>query len=127
MNDLDQQVAALSPAKRALFEQLSRQNPRTPEPIAIIGMGCRFPGTAVSPASYWSMLREGGHAVREVPAIRWNPDAYYSADPEAPGKTVSRWGGFLSPVGGFDPDPVGVPPPPAAPLGPPHRGPPEAA
>ncbi|HZN93039.1 MAG TPA: beta-ketoacyl synthase N-terminal-like domain-containing protein, partial [Myxococcales bacterium] len=121
MSDHDQQVASLSPAKRALFEQLSRQKPRAPEPIAIIGMGCRFPGTAVSPAAYWQMLQEGGSAIREVPASRWNPDAYYSPDPDAPGKSVSRWGGFLSAVEWFDADLFGIPPRQAAHTDPQHR------
>src|SRR4051812_1747163 len=110
MSDFDHQVASLSPAKRALFEQLSRQKPRAPEPIAIIGMGCRFPEKAVSPEAYWAMLCEGGSAVREVPASRWNPDAYYSPDPDAPGKAVSRWGAFLSAVEWFDADLFGIPP-----------------
>jgi len=73
-------------------------------------MGCRFPGPAVNPAAYWSMLREGGNAVREVPASRWNPDAYYSPDPDAPGKAVSRWGAFLGAVEWFDAELFGIPP-----------------
>ena len=121
MNDVEEQLRGLSPAKRALFEQLSRQKPRSPEPIAIIGMGCRFPGPAVNPASYWSLLCEGGSAVREVPASRWNPDAYYSPDPEAPGKSVSRWGGFLSAVEWFDADLFGITPRQALHMDPQHR------
>ncbi|HEY8210811.1 MAG TPA: type I polyketide synthase [Myxococcaceae bacterium] len=121
MSEFDHQVASLSPAKRALFEQLSRQKPRAPEPIAIIGMGCRFPDKAVSPQAYWSMLREGATAVREVPASRWNPDAYYSSDPDAPGKSVSRWGAFLTAVEWFDADLFGIPPRQAIHMDPQHR------
>jgi len=121
MSDYEQQVASLSPAKRALLEQLSRQRPRAPEPIAIVGMGCRFPGPAVNPAAYWAMLREGGSAVREVPASRWNPDAYYSPDPDAPGKAVSRWGAFLSAVEWFDAELFGITPRQAVHMDPQHR------
>jgi len=121
MTELDKQLAALSPAKRALFEQLSRQKPRAPEPIAIVGMGCRFPGPAVNPTSYWTMLCEGASAIREVPASRWNPDAYYSSDPEAPGKAVSRWGAFLSAVEWFDAELFGITPRQAVHMDPQHR------
>ncbi len=72
------------------------------EPIAVIGMGCRFPGGADSPEAYWRLLREGVDAVSEVPADRWDVDAYYDPDPEAPGKTCSRWGAFLREVDRFD-------------------------
>jgi amino acid adenylation domain-containing protein len=71
------------------------------DPIAIIGIACRFPG-APDPESFWKLLRDGVEAIREVPASRWDREAYYHPDPSAPGKTVSRWGGFLPEVAGFD-------------------------
>lgn len=65
------------------------------EPIAIIGMGCRFPGGANSPEAYWDLLNQGRDAITEVPASRWNADQYYDPNPETPGKMISKLGGFL--------------------------------
>jgi acyl transferase domain-containing protein/acyl carrier protein len=73
------------------------------EPIAVIGIGCRFPGGGDGPEAFWSMLREGRDAVTEVPAGRWDVDAFYDPDPDVPGKMYSKWGGFLEQVDGFDP------------------------
>ncbi|MCH7623412.1 MAG: type I polyketide synthase, partial [Nitrospinae bacterium] len=72
------------------------------EPIAIIGLGCRFPGGANSPQKFWDLLRQGKDAITEVPADRWNAENYYSPNPKAPGKTVSRWGGFIDSIDMFD-------------------------
>ncbi|HEV2148294.1 MAG TPA: polyketide synthase, partial [Longimicrobiaceae bacterium] len=72
------------------------------EPIAIVGMGCRFPGGADSPAAFWRLLRDGVDAVTEVPPDRWDADAHYDPDPDAPGKSVSRWGSFLDGIDRFD-------------------------
>ncbi|MGZ8249248.1 type I polyketide synthase, partial [Methylomagnum sp.] len=69
--------------------------------IAIIGMACRFPGTD-SPDAFWQNLWEGVSAIREVPADRWDAASFYATDLTAPGKAVSKWGGFLDGVGGFD-------------------------
>src|ERR1700736_5616644 len=71
------------------------------EPIAIIGMGCRFP-MAHNPQEFWTLLREGKDAIREVPADRFDIEKVYGPDQTPPGKTVSRWGGFLDQVDGFD-------------------------
>ena len=70
--------------------------------IAIIGMGCRYPGGVTDPASFWSMLVEGIDGVGEVGNARWNSAEYFDADPDAPGKMYSRWGGLLDDVTGFD-------------------------
>jgi acyl transferase domain-containing protein/NADPH:quinone reductase-like Zn-dependent oxidoreductase/NAD(P)-dependent dehydrogenase (short-subunit alcohol dehydrogenase family)/acyl carrier protein len=72
------------------------------EPIAIIGMGCRFPGGADNPEAFWRLLRDGVDAVTEVPSDRWDVDAFYDPNPDTPGKTYSRWGGFLDRVDRFD-------------------------
>ena len=77
--------------------------PAEREPIAVVGLACRFPGGASSPESFWRVLCDGVNAVTEVPAARWDVDAYYDPDPETPGKTDSRWGGFLEGVERFDP------------------------
>ncbi|HEX3761647.1 MAG TPA: SDR family NAD(P)-dependent oxidoreductase [Kofleriaceae bacterium] len=79
------------------------------EPIAIIGLACRFPGAA-SPRAYWELLSRGADAVRETPPERWNADDYYDADPGAPGKMTTRWGGFIDGVDQFDPHFFGISP-----------------
>ncbi len=91
------------------------------EPIAVIGIGCRFPGGADSPASFWELLCDGVDAIREVPRDRWDVDAYYDPDPDAPGKSYSRWGGFLDRVDLFDPQFFGIAPREARRMDPQHR------
>jgi acyl transferase domain-containing protein len=80
------------------------------EPVAIVGIGCRFPGGADTPERFWELLRDGVDAIREVPAERWSIDDYFDPDPDAPGKMNTRWGGFLSNIDGFDPHFFGVSP-----------------
>jgi acyl transferase domain-containing protein len=73
------------------------------EPIAVIGMACRFPGGCDTPDAYWRLLRDGGDGVVEVPGDRWDIDAFYDPDPKAVGKIYARRGGFLTePVDRFD-------------------------
>jgi myxalamid-type polyketide synthase MxaE and MxaD len=79
------------------------------EPIAIIGIGCRFPG-ANNPAAFWQLLRDGVDAIREVPADRFDHHAFYDPDPATPGKMNTRWGGFLEQVDQFDPNFFGISP-----------------
>jgi acyl transferase domain-containing protein len=76
--------------------------------IAIVGMGCRFPGGAIDPDSFWHLLRSGADAIVEVPADRWPVDSFYDPDPDAPGKMYTRWGGFLKDVDRFDPAFFGI-------------------
>ena len=80
------------------------------EPIAIVGMGCRFPGDADSPAAYWQLLRDGVNAITEVPPGRWGRERYNALDPELAAKLPSPGGGFLSDVEGFDPAFFGISP-----------------
>ncbi|MGB8479153.1 MAG: type I polyketide synthase, partial [Acidobacteriaceae bacterium] len=75
---------------------------RAREPIAVVGLGCRFPGGADSGDSFWDLLRDGRDAISLVPPDRWDADAYYDPDPDQPGKMVTRWGGFLDQVDQFD-------------------------
>ncbi|WP_169811001.1 type I polyketide synthase [Nocardia amamiensis] len=70
--------------------------------IAIIGMGCRYPGGVRGPADLWHLLTTETDAVTEVPAHRWDVDAYFDPDPDAEGKTYTRWGGFVDGVEEFD-------------------------
>ncbi|WP_102418906.1 type I polyketide synthase [Mycobacterium sp. 4858] len=71
------------------------------EPIAIIGIGCRFPG-ADGPAAFWRELSDGVEAISEVPPDRWDAEAFYNADPSVPGTSVTRRGGFVPGVDQFD-------------------------
>ena len=72
------------------------------EPIAIVGMACRIPGGVETPEAFWRLLRDGVDAIREVPPDRWDVDAYYDPDPDAPGKMYTRHGGFVEHVDEFD-------------------------
>jgi len=80
------------------------------EPIAIIGMGCRFPGKRNHPQAYWNLLHNGIDAITEVPLDRWNCDAYYDSNPESPGKMYTRYGAFIEDIDQFDPQFFGVSP-----------------
>ncbi|WP_438022408.1 amino acid adenylation domain-containing protein [Sorangium sp. So ce233] len=91
------------------------------EPIAIVGIGCRFPGGVHDLESFWRLLEGEVDAVREVPRERWDIDAYYDPDPEAAGKMVTRWGGFLEDVDRFDPAFFGISPREAASIDPQQR------
>ena len=71
------------------------------EPIAIIGMSCRFPG-APDPDAFWSVLREGIDTVAPIPADRWDAGAFYDPKPGVPGKTVAREAALLPAVDQFD-------------------------
>ncbi|WP_437580046.1 SDR family NAD(P)-dependent oxidoreductase [Sorangium sp. So ce887] len=84
--------------------------PAANEPIAVVGMSCRLPGGATSPAAFWELLCEGRHGIREVPAERWDIEAFVHDDVAAPGKMTTRWGGFLEEVDGFDPGFFGMSP-----------------
>ncbi len=75
--------------------------PPADEPIAIIGIGCRFPG-ADGPAAFWQELSGGVDAISEIPADRWDADAFYDPDPSVPGTSVTRRAGFLPKVDEFD-------------------------
>jgi len=104
----------LSPVKRAILElremraRLDEVEGRRREPVAVVGIGCRFPGGADDPESFWRLLESGVDAITEVPPDRWDVDAYFDPDPDAPGKMSTRYGGFLADVGGFDPDFFGI-------------------
>ncbi len=117
----------LSSVKRALLalekmqEKLDAVESAKMEPIAVIGMGCRFPGGASDPAAFWQLLRDGVDAVGEVPSDRWDVDALYDQDPETPGKMNTRWAAFLEGVDQFDPGFFGISPREAASMDPQQR------
>lgn len=91
------------------------------DPVAIIGIGCRFPGQANDAESFWELLKNGVDAIREVPADRWDVDSHYDPDPNTPGKMFTREGGFIDGVGYFDPHFFGISPREARSLDPQQR------
>jgi acyl transferase domain-containing protein/acyl-CoA synthetase (AMP-forming)/AMP-acid ligase II/NAD(P)-dependent dehydrogenase (short-subunit alcohol dehydrogenase family) len=99
-----------------------RQAARGPaEPIAVIGLSCRFPGEASDPEGFWSLLERGSDAVGEVPSWRWKVADWFDPDPAAPGRTISRWGGFLNELRDFDAEFFGFSAPEAATVDPQER------
>ncbi len=91
------------------------------EPIAVVGIGCRFPGRANDPEAFWRLLESGVDAVTEVPGDRWSVESFYDADESRPGKTYSRWGGFVEGIDRFDPHFFGISPREAARMDPQQR------
>ncbi len=80
------------------------------EGIAIIGIGCRFPGAIDDTESFWKLLTEGREAVSEIPPDRWNVDRFYDAEPGVIGKSIARRGGFVNNIDQFDPQFFGISP-----------------
>ncbi len=109
-------VENLSPLKRAILEirelraRLDEIDQVSHEPIAIVGLGLRFPGGVHDAASFWQLLHDGVDAVTEVPAERWNIDAYYDPDSTAPGKMATRFGAWLDQIDEFDAPFFGISP-----------------
>ncbi|MBS4097055.1 MAG: SDR family NAD(P)-dependent oxidoreductase [Sulfuricella sp.] len=91
------------------------------EPIAIIGLGCRFPGGANSPRQFWEALCNKRDAISEVPADRWNLARFYNPDATLPGTIQTRFGGFLDQIDQFDAEFFGISPREAAALDPQQR------
>jgi amino acid adenylation domain-containing protein len=114
-------IRALKADLKSRDAELKARDAARREPIAIIGIGCRFPGGANTPDAFWELLRDGVDAVREMPTGRWNADAFYHPDPDAPGKTYVRHGAFLDDVRGFDAEFFGITPREAARLDPQQR------
>ncbi len=92
-------------------KQKKRTKIKEGEPIAVIGIGCRFPGGANHPERFWQLLEQGFDGISEIPKERWNADSYFDKDPDVPGKMYTRRGGFLTiPVDQFDPLFFGISP-----------------
>src|SRR5260370_30247605 len=72
------------------------------EPIAVVGIGCRFPGGIDSPTAYWRALLGGLNAIRDVPDDRWKHSRFHDTDPEKFGSIRNAKGGFIEGVDQFD-------------------------
>ncbi len=101
------------------IEEESKQE--SSEAIAIIGMSCRFPGSANSPDEYWQLLENGICAVKKLNNERWIMDDYYDPDPNVPGKMYSRFAGILDEIQQFDAEFFGISPREALSLDPQQR------
>ncbi|HRC85824.1 MAG TPA: polyketide synthase, partial [Thermoanaerobaculia bacterium] len=99
-------LAALKRARSGL-EELER---RKREPIAIVGMGCRYPGGADDPARLWQLAAQGATGISAIPPERWALEDFYNPDPEAPGTYVSKAGFCAAPLADFDAGFFGIPP-----------------
>jgi acyl transferase domain-containing protein/acyl carrier protein len=116
MSDVSAQGQKLPESQRLLLAlkearvKLEEFEQAKSEPIAIIGMGCRFPGQSNTPEEFWRLLRDGVDATIDAPAGRWDIDKYYDPDPEAPGKMYVQRGGFLSQIDQFDAQFFGISP-----------------
>ncbi|MEG8024091.1 polyketide synthase [Sphingomonas aurantiaca] len=100
----DHYVEALRKASAHIRALTADQAARALErPIAIVGMGCRFPGGANDPERFWTLLERGGDAVAEIPVDRFDLDRWWSADPDAPGHIYVREAALIDDVRSFDP------------------------
>ena len=106
---------------RGLRSELATLKQSRTEPIAIVGAGCRFPGGVRSPEDFWRLLESGQDAITQVPADRWDADAFYDPDPATPGKMYVREGGFLDSLDRFDAGFFRIPPREARQLDPQQR------
>ncbi len=126
MVEFKDRIAGLSPKRLALLavelqRRLEQAESRVHEPIAIVGIGCRFPGYVRGSDAYWQMLKDGTDCVGEVPADRWDADEFYDPDPKAPGKMVTQCGGFIDDIDLFDAAFFGITPREATSLDPRYR------
>ncbi len=83
---------------------------RNCDDVAIVGIGCRFPGGAADPESFWRLISTGKQAITEIPRDRMDLAHYFDATPATPGRMATRWGGYLERIDEFDADFFGISP-----------------
>ncbi|MCB0106313.1 MAG: beta-ketoacyl synthase, partial [Caldilineaceae bacterium] len=116
----EQQLQRSLQQSAQIIRQLDKNLAQYMEPIAVIGLACRFPG-ANSPEAFWTLLRDGRDMMIEIPPTRWDVDEHYHPVPGTPGKTYVREAAFLDNIDQFDPDLFGISPREAASLDPQQR------
>ena len=120
--------AELTPLQRAFVAledtraKLASVEARQREPIAVVGIGCRFPGGISGPADYWSLLRDARSGISTVPVSRWDHAPFFDTTSERAGTTYAQHAGFIeTPVDGFDAQFFGISPREAAAMDPQQR------
>ena len=126
MSEFLKRIQNLSPKQLAVLalrlnNELEQTKSALSAPIAIVGMGCRFPGKIDGPDTYWRFLVEGGEAISEVPQDRWSAVDWFDPDSNAAGKMSAKCGGFLDDIAGFDHASFGITPREAATMDPQQR------
>src|SRR5215470_5230139 len=92
-------------------QQLRQAESANREPLAVVGMACRFPGGVTSPEQLWQLVADGTDAIGDFPCDRgWDLSTLAGPDPDAPGASATRRGGFLDDMAGFDAQFFGISP-----------------
>ncbi|TWP46682.1 SDR family NAD(P)-dependent oxidoreductase [Lentzea tibetensis] len=108
---MTENTEAVVTALRESLKEIKRLRERNAQPIAVVGVGVRLPGGVTGPDDLWAALANGSDLVGDFPADRgWNVDGLYDPDPEVPGKSYTRSGGFLSQAAEFDAGFFGISP-----------------